>query len=49
LNPLAGTSGADNIIATSSKQLLTGYGLVTGIAGVAAQAGQIDVLEGAFA
>jgi len=49
LNPLAGTSGADNIIATSSNQLLTGYDLVTGIAGVATQAGQIDVLDGAFA
>jgi hypothetical protein len=48
-NPLAGTSGADNIVATSSNQLLTGYDLVTGIAGVATQAGQIDVLDGAFA
>ena len=49
LSPLAGTSGADNITATSSNQLLTGYDLVTGIAGVATQAGQIDVLDGAFA
>jgi hypothetical protein len=48
-NPLAGTSGADNIVATSSNQLLTGYDLVTGVAGVATQAGQIDVLDGAFA
>ena len=49
LNPLTGTSGADNIIATSSNQLLTGYELVTGTAGVATQAGQIDVLGGALA
>ena len=49
LSPLAGSSGADNITATSSNQLLTGYDLVTGIAGMATQAGQIDVLDGAFA
>ena len=44
---LVGTVRADNITASMSNQLLTGYDLVTGTTGNNIQSGQIDVLDGA--